>query len=54
MGHAWQLVRSGMAMPGVIVAPTDCPFAQIIADLELLLLAGQSGDVEQQVLFIPL
>jgi hypothetical protein len=54
VGHAWQRVRSGMAMPGVIVAPTDCPFAQVIADLELLLLAGQSGDVEQQVLFIPL
>jgi len=54
VGHAWQRVRSEMAMPGVIVAPTDCPIGQVIADLELLLLAGQCADVEQKILFLPL
>ena len=41
-------------MPGVIVVPTDRPIGQVIADLVLLLLAGQSEDVEQQILFMPL
>ncbi|HVT18366.1 MAG TPA: DUF5615 family PIN-like protein [Thermoanaerobaculia bacterium] len=54
VGHAWQRVRSGMAMPGVIVAPTDHPIGPVIADLELLLLAGQPEDVDQQILFMPL
>ncbi len=54
VGHAWQRVRSGLAMPGVVVAPTDRPIGQIIADLALLVLAGQAKDVEQQILFIPL
>jgi hypothetical protein len=54
VGHAWQRVRSGLAMPGVIVAPTHRPIGQVIADLELLVLAGQPEDVEQQILFIPL
>jgi len=54
VGHAWQRVREGMAMPGVIVAPPDCPIGLVIADLELLLLAGQTEDVEQQILFLPL
>ncbi len=43
-----------MTMPGVIVAPTSCPIGQVIADLELLLLAGKFEDVERQILFIPL
>jgi Domain of unknown function (DUF5615) len=54
VGYAWQRVRSGTTMPGVIVAPTDHPIGQVIADLELLLLAGQPEDVEQQILFLPL
>jgi len=41
-------------MPRVIVAPTDCPIGQVIADLELVLLAGQSEDVEERILFLPL
>jgi hypothetical protein len=54
VGHAWQRVRSAMAMPGVVVAPTDRPIGPVIADLELLLLAGQPEDVDQQILFVPL
>jgi hypothetical protein len=54
VGHAWQRVRSGMEMPGVVVAQTDRPIGQVIADLELLLLAGQPEDVEQRILFLPL
>jgi hypothetical protein len=54
VGYAWQRVRSGMTMPGVIVAPTSYPIGQVIVDLEILLLAGEPEDVEQQIFFIPL
>jgi hypothetical protein len=54
VGHAWQRVRSGTEMPGVVVAQTDHPIGQVIADLELLLLAGQPEDTDQRILFLPL
>lgn len=41
VGYAWERVRSGMAMPGVIVALTDRPIGQVIEDLEILLLASR-------------
>lgn len=52
--HAWQRVRSGTAMSGVVVARTDQPIGQVIADLELLLLAGRPEDTDQRILFLPL
>lgn len=54
VGYAWERVRSGMAMPGVIVALTDRPIGQVIEDLELLLLASQPEELEAQILFLPL
>lgn len=54
VGYAWERVRSGMAMPGVIVALTDRPIGQVIEDLEILLLASQPEELEAQILFLPL
>jgi len=54
VGYAWERVRSGMAMPGVIVALTDRPIGQIIEDLEVLLLASQPEEFEAQIRFLPL
>jgi len=54
VGHAWQRVRSGIAMPGVVVARTDRPIGQVIADLELLVTAGRPEDTDQRILFLPL
>jgi hypothetical protein len=54
VGYAWERVRSGMAMPGVIVALTNRPIGQVIEDLELLLLASSPEDFEAQILFLPL
>jgi hypothetical protein len=53
VGYAWQRVRAAMAMPGVVVALTDRPVGQVIADLELLLLAGRPEDVEARIIFVP-
>src|SRR6185369_384177 len=45
VGYAWERVRSGKPMPGVIAALTDRPIGQIIGDLEILLQACQPGGV---------
>ena len=54
VGYAWDRVRSGMPMPGVIVALTAQPIGQIIGDLEILLLASQPEEFEAQIRFLPL
>lgn len=54
VGYAWERVRSGVAMPGVIVALTDRPIGQIIEDLEILLLASQPEELDRQIRFLPL
>jgi hypothetical protein len=54
VGYAWERVRSGLPMPGVIVALTDQPIGQVIGDLEILLLASQPEELEAQIRFLPL
>jgi predicted nuclease of predicted toxin-antitoxin system len=54
VGYAWERVRSGQTMPGVIVALTDRPLGQVIEDLELLLLASHPEELEGQIRFLPL
>lgn len=53
VGYAWKRVRSGMPMPGVIVALTDRPIGQLIEDLEILVLASQPEEIEARILFLP-
>jgi predicted nuclease of predicted toxin-antitoxin system len=54
VGYAWERVRSGMAMPGVIVVLTNRPIGQVIEDLEVLLLASRPEELESQIRFLPL
>jgi hypothetical protein len=54
VGYAWERVRMGVAMPGVIVALTDRPIGQVIEDLEILLLASQLEELDRQIRFLPL
>ena len=54
VGYAWERVRSGMAMPGVIVALTDRPIGLVIEDLELLLLASKPEELQAQIRYLPL
>jgi predicted nuclease of predicted toxin-antitoxin system len=53
VGYAWERVRSGKPMPGVIVALTDRPIGQILEDLETLLLASRPEEVVAQIYFLP-
>jgi predicted nuclease of predicted toxin-antitoxin system len=54
VGYAWDRVRSGLPMSGVIVTLTDRPIGQVIGDLEILLLASQPEELEAQIRFLPL
>lgn len=54
VGYAWERVRSGMEMPGVIVALTERPIGQVIEDLEILVLASRPEELEAQIRFLPL
>lgn len=54
VGYAWERVRSGRSMPGVIVALTDRPIGQVLEDLETLLLASRPEELEAQIYFVPL
>jgi hypothetical protein len=54
VGYAWERVRAGMTMPGVIVALTDRPIGQVIEDLQLLLLASRPEELEARIHFLPL
>jgi hypothetical protein len=53
VGYAWERVRAGKAMPGVVVALTERPIGQVIEDLEVLLLASQPEELEAQIRFLP-
>lgn len=54
VGYAWERVRLGKSMPGVIAAPADRPLGHVIEDLEILLLASGPEEIKDRVLFVPL
>lgn len=54
VGYAWERVRSGRSMPGVIVTSTDRPIGQVIEDLEILILASEPAELDAQIRFLPL
>jgi hypothetical protein len=54
VGYAWDRVRKGIKMSGVIVALTDRPIGQVIEDLEILILASEPEELDGQIRFLPL
>ena len=51
---AWDRVARGLAMPGVAVLRTILTIGQAIDELELIALAGNSDDLRDQVVYLPL
>ncbi len=54
IGFAWDRVRAGSPMPGVIVRTEEVSVRQAIDDLELVVCAGTSEDFKDQVRFLPI
>jgi Domain of unknown function (DUF5615) len=51
---ATERLRAGMTMPGLVVVPERLPIGAAIAELELFVQVAASGDVDRQILFLPL
>jgi len=51
---AWDRVRGGLPMKGVVEVDAEQPIGAVITELHLLALAGSPEDLERQVLFLPL
>ena len=52
--YAYERVRKGMPMPGVILAPDSVPIGRIIEDLLAVIGASTPAEYENQVLHLPL
>ncbi|MEM7793293.1 MAG: DUF5615 family PIN-like protein [Cyanobacteria bacterium P01_C01_bin.118] len=52
--YAYERVAKGYPMPGVIEVRTDAPIGQIIEDILLILECIATGELEGQILYLPL
>src|SRR5207237_8846610 len=52
--HAWERVRQGPPMVGVLVVHHNMPIGQAVRELEVIALASESADWHGQVIFLPL
>ena len=52
--YAWDRVREGLAMSGVIAVAAEEPIGPVIEDLVLLVATSNPGDLEGQVIYLPL
>lgn len=53
-GFAYDRVREGLPMPGVIEVPTELPIGRAIEDILIIIGISQENGLENQVLFLPL
>lgn len=51
--YAYDRVREGQPMPGVIEISTDAPIGRVIEDVLVLVECSQEGDLEGQVQYLP-
>lgn len=52
--YAWERVREGLAMSGVIAVASTEPIGPVIEDLVLAVATSEPGDLENQVIYLPL
>lgn len=52
--HAYDRVRAGLPMPGVIEVRADLPIGQAIEEVLLVVLTSEPAELANRVLFIPL
>jgi hypothetical protein len=52
--YAYERVRAGLPMPGVIEVADDLPLGQVIEDIFLLAEYSNKGEWESQVIYLPL
>ena len=52
--YAYERVAQGYSMPGVIEVPTNAPIGQVIEDILTILECIATGELEGQILYLPL
>ena len=52
--HAYERVRAGQSMPGVIAVPDTLPIGQAIEELALLAECSAPGELQNLVIYLPL
>lgn len=52
--HAYQRLKDGLPMLGLVIADQDLAVGQVIDDLVLMLLDSEAGEWENTVIFLPL
>ena len=51
---AYERVRLGLPMPGVVEVPSEMPIGRAVEELELLVACSREGEWEGQVVYLPL
>jgi hypothetical protein len=52
--HAYDRIRAGLSMPGVIEVRDDLPIGQAIEEILTALFASQPGELANRITYIPL
>ena len=52
--HAYDRIRAGLPMPGVIEVRDDVPTGQAIEEILIVLSASQPGELANRITYIPL
>lgn len=52
--YAYERIKAGQPMPGVIAIPDTLPIGQAIEELVLIVECAQPADFENRVLYLPL
>ena len=52
VGHAWERVRRGLPMSGVVIVSQELPIGAVLEQLEALVVASHEGEWEAQVLYV--
>lgn len=51
--YAYDRVKQGQLMPGVIEISTDAPIGRVIEDIFVLVACSQEGELEGQIQYLP-
>jgi predicted nuclease of predicted toxin-antitoxin system len=51
--YAYDRVRQGQTMPGIVEISTDAPVGRVIEDILVLVECSQEGELEGQVQYLP-
>ena len=52
--YAWDRVRNDLPMPGMVAVPSKASIGTVVEDLVLVVATSEFGELEGQVLYLPL